>query len=156
MQFESDPDVLGAAIYALPQGVLEPGLRRQTQDLLHLAAQHPEPQVRVQATLIMGMSLVDERDVGVLLERMADPAPEVRMTAIAAVRNYRGEKGDTITAALRVRMNDANEEFNVRKQAWKMLSRFPMDESLYREWKRLKHTIDGFGETASGRSGDDT
>ncbi len=147
VEYEDDPEILGAAIYALPQGVVEPDLRRKTQELLHGAAAHPEPRVRTQAALVMGMSLVDERDVDTLLQLMVDPAPEVRLTSIAALRNYRGGKGNAVVEALRMRLNDADEEFNVRKQAWKMLSRFPMDKGLYREWKQLKHTIDGFGET---------
>ena len=146
MRSELDPEVLGAAIYALPHGVVKPGLRSETQSLLHSAAEHADAQIRARATLVMGMGLVGDEDVDVLLGRMLDPAVEVRSTSIAAVRNYRGEKCDAIVASLRDRMNDKTENFDVRKQAWKMLSMFPMDAITYRDWAELRHTIDGLGE----------
>ncbi len=83
-----------------------------------------------------------------LTRHLSDSAVAVRVTAAAALRNYRGRNPDAVIHALTSRMSDSDEHISVRRQAWMTLSKMPMDEGVYAQWKELKHTLDGLGEIA--------
>jgi hypothetical protein len=135
---ENDPEVLAEGIYALPSGPSSPELRAEARALLRSSAGHVDAQVRARAALALGQGPVEDGDLGVLVGRLADSAPEVRATAAAALRNYRGGQGDAVRAALSARMADAAEDAAVRRQAWQTLSHFPMDPATWEAWEAYR------------------
>lgn len=148
LEYETDPEILGAALYALPHGVVAPELRERERSLLSFMAEHEDPDTRARALLVTGMGVPGDKDFDMLTRHLSDSAVAVRVTAAAALRNYRGRNPDAVIDALRSRMNDSDEHMSVRRQAWMTLSRMPMDEGVYAQWKELKHTLDGLGEIA--------
>ncbi len=149
LEVEQSSDVIAAALYALPHGVVPPDLNRRTREILHRAAANSEAQVRARAAIVLGMGPVGDGDLDVLLSGVTDPAIEARVSAIAALRNYRGSQASSVKAALRARMNDALEAPSVRRAAWTMLASFTLAQEEYDEWKTLKHALDAEGEAAA-------
>lgn len=135
---ENDPEVLGEGLYALPAGPLAPETRGAKRALLRGAAEHVDVQVRARALIAMGQEPLDDEDLPTLLAGLKDPAGEVRATAAAALRNYRGGRGESARAALVERMGDASEAAEVRRQAWRTLAQLPMDEATWRAWDAYK------------------
>jgi hypothetical protein len=135
---ENDPEVLAEGLYALPRGPSSPELRAASSALLRGSAEHVDARVRVRAALTLGQGPVEDGDLSVLVGRLADPAPEVRATAAASLRNYRGGQGDAVRAALAARMTDAAEDAAVRRQAWQTLSHVPMDPATWEAWEAFR------------------
>lgn len=132
LRHENDPEVLAEGLYALPAGPAAPERRADARALLRAAAEHVDPQVRARAALVLGQGPVE--DVDVLLGRLADTAAEVRATAAASLRNYRGGEAEAVRAALAGRMRDVGENADVRRQAWQTLAQFPMDAETWAAW----------------------
>ncbi|MCA8924469.1 MAG: HEAT repeat domain-containing protein [Planctomycetes bacterium] len=150
LRVETDPELLGAALYALPHGVVDPGLHERTQALLGSASTHQDAGVRARALLVLGLGPLDDDALPLALGRLTDDAPEVRATAVSALRSYRGRDVEAVTRALRARMNDAREAPAVRQAAWTTLAGFPLDREAHAEWSAFRHTLEGQQQVQRG------
>ena len=148
-EYETDPEVLGAALYALPHGQVDPELTERSRVLLSRAAENDDAELRARALLVAGMNVTGDEDIRWLLPRLMDPAPTVRATAAAALRSYRGSDPATVRDALLARINDPSEELAVRRQAWTTLGRLPLDASAYSSWKAYRHSLAGLANRAA-------
>jgi hypothetical protein len=132
---ESNADVLGSALCALPTQAPTPALDDARQALLKRAARHEAPSVRANAYAAVGA--FGDEDLGWLLEGLKDSDASVRLTVLDALRAYRGRQPERLQTALFVTLEDSAESVEIRRQAWKNLGAFPLSAEAQEKWRSV-------------------
>jgi HEAT repeat protein len=127
---EQSPEVLVQALAALKSGVAEPEEADQIVAQLKSLSQHADAAVRSQSIAQLGQWDKKGEGAELLLRAMADPAPEVRQSAIFAIAQN-GLRSEPIKAALLGVMNNPQESKEVRGSALQVLERFSLSREEY-------------------------
>lgn len=139
---ESNPNILAAAIYALPQdGVTSPEDRRSVLAALSPLLMHSNIETRKRAAMRFTEWARTLDEIAPVMKALTDGSPDVRAAAAFALQHYRGTE-PSVMQALVERVGDSNEDTEVRRQAWLALRHFPMDPETWTVYDQFRNQLE--------------
>lgn len=129
---ETDPEILGAAVYALHRDAVPPSDLESITASLKVLMSNADPEVRRRASIALAQWARDETDLNSVVAALSDSSAHVRAGAAFALSESRVTSA-AAARALAERVADPDEDWGVREQAWLALRTYPLtDPQLYR------------------------
>ncbi|WP_163831736.1 HEAT repeat domain-containing protein [Spartinivicinus ruber] len=133
---ETDPEVLGAAIFAMQKHPTSPDDSRLIMDSFQSLSQHPNPELRRRSLIAIADWASDIDQLQPVVTALNDSSVDVRAGAAFALARSRFVN-DSATSALVSTLQDTEEDWAVRELAWQALADIPMNKEQYQAFKEF-------------------
>ena len=134
---EQSPEILAQAIAALRPTVVDPAESSAIVSQLTGLTQHADPAVRSQSVLQLAQWDKSGANQERLTQALADPAPEVRQSAIFAIAQS-GTRSTQAKSALLDMINSPAETKEVKSSALQVLERFSLSSEEYARYAQMR------------------
>lgn len=139
---ETDPEVLGAAVYALHRDAVPPSEIESITSSLKNLMSNSDPEVRRRASIALAQWARDEADLTPIVTALSDSSPDVRAGAAFALSESRVTSA-AAARALADRIADPNEDWDVREQCWHALRTYQLsDARLYQVYADFRKELE--------------
>jgi len=125
LQHGADPEVAGAAIYALRQQPLPPEEAQAVLAAMQRSLSHADPEVRRRAAIGLADWSHDPQTLHLVVKALADPSVDVRAGAAYALGRAR-VIAPQAEAMLVAQLGNPQEDLAVREMAWRTLKTYPL------------------------------
>lgn len=133
---ETDPEVLGSAIYAMQKHPTSPDDSQLIMDSFQALSQHPNPELRRRSLIAIADWASDKEQLQPVVSALSDDSVDVRAGAAFALARSRFVN-ESATGALITTLQDNSEDWAVRELAWQALAEIPMSKEQYQTFKEF-------------------
>ncbi|MDE1461285.1 HEAT repeat domain-containing protein [Spartinivicinus poritis] len=133
---ETDPEVLGAAIFAMQKHPTSPDDSQLIMDSFQSLSQHPNPELRRRSLIAIADWASSTDQLQPVVTALSDNSVDVRAGAAFALARSRFVN-ESATSALISTLQDNEEDWAVRELAWQALAEIPMSKEQYQAFKEF-------------------
>ncbi|MGI0116262.1 HEAT repeat domain-containing protein [Zooshikella sp. RANM57] len=142
---ETNKNVMGAALYALPKHPTSPQETTQIINTLKPLTQNDDPELRRRAMIAVANWANDREKLDPVVDALKDNSADVRAGAAFALAQSRYSDQSVASALVDLVKND-EEDWVVREIAWQTLADLPMSESHYKIFEKFQAELDASAE----------
>lgn len=142
---ESDSKLVSAALGTLQHQVVSNSQNQNIRATILPRLGDIDPEVRRSSVIAYSEWVSSADSVTPVIQALDDPSVDVRVGAAYAMSKVTAKSIEMRDALVR-KINDADEDWQVREQAWHALELHDMDETSYQSYIDFKALRDSYGE----------
>ena len=149
IESETDTNVLNAALYALKPSIVSAQESQQVLNVLNRHLSSSDPETRRRSVIAYASWATNANATQPIVNALYDDSVDVRAGAAFALGRSK-HRSSNIRDALIGKIDDSNEDWTVRDQAWQAVQAFELDDNAHRVFTQFKKQRDQLAEGSSG------